>query len=192
MRAEADADRTLITGVALTVLALDQVTKVALQGSLHLYERVALVPGVLDLTHVHNRGMAFGLFDDVAGGWLRWALVAVAVLAVVIIWSYARREPATTWLLAAFGCVLGGALGNLVDRLRLGYVVDFILVHWGAWQFPAFNVADSAITIGGICLFLDLAREAESDPGDEPEDEAAASSDDDPAPDAADPDLPAA
>lgn len=192
MRADAEADRALIPGVALTVLALDQVTKVMLQASLRLHERVAVIPGILDITHVHNRGMAFGLLDDVAVGWLRWALVAVAVLAVAIIWSYARREPGTTWLLSAFGAILGGALGNLADRLRLGYVVDFVLLHWDSWQFPAFNVADSAITIGGICLFLDLAREAESDSAEQTGDEAAASSEDERAGEAPDRDLPVA
>jgi signal peptidase II len=104
------------------------------------------------------------LFNSVAGPWLRWILVGVALVAVLIIWSYARHETERPGVLFAFGAILGGALGNLVDRLRIGYVEDFILAHWGRHEWPAFNVADAAITMGGIALFLTLARER-----DEPE-----------------------
>jgi len=141
------------------VVLLDQVTKAICVATMPLYSRVTLVDGLLDLTHVRNRGMAFGVFNSIHADWLRWVLVAVAIGAVGIIWSYARKESHRLVVLLAFGAILGGAVGNLIDRLRLGYVVDFVLAHWGLHEFPAFNVADSAITMGGIVLFLTLARD---------------------------------
>ena len=95
--------------------------------------------------------------------------MAVALLAVFVIWTYARQERARSSVLVAFGAILGGAVGNLVDRLRLGFVEDFILVHWGTYEWPAFNVADTAVTMGGIALFIALARDNDDVP-DEPED----------------------
>lgn len=145
--------------VCVAVVVLDQLSKAAVLASIPLHGRVTLWPGLLALTHVHNRGMAFGLFSDLDGRWLRWALALVALAAVYVIWSYARHERHRPAVLVAFGAILGGALGNLVDRLRFGYVVDFVLAHWDLHEFPAFNVADSAITLGGILLFLALARE---------------------------------
>ena len=148
-----------VVPISLAVIALDQATKALVRATLALHSRTPIWPGLFDLTHVRNRGMAFGLFNGIDGAWLRWVLVAVAVGAVLVIWSYARREQHRLAVLVAFGAILGGALGNLIDRLRFGYVVDFLLAHWGSHEFPAFNAADSAITMGGILLFLALARE---------------------------------
>ncbi len=145
--------------VAVTVLIADQVTKAIAVANIPLHTRTTIVDGFFAITHAHNRGMAFGLFNSVGGPWLRWILVAIAIAAVLIIWSYARHETGRPIVLFAFGAILGGALGNLVDRLRFGYVEDFILAHWGVHEWPAFNVADAAITMGGIALFLTLARE---------------------------------
>jgi len=145
--------------VAVAVLIVDQVTKAIAVANIPLHTRVPIVDGFFALTHAHNRGMAFGLFNNVGGPWLRWVLVGVALVAVGIIWSYARHETNRPGVLLAFGAILGGALGNLVDRLRFGYVEDFILAHWGAHEWPAFNVADAAITMGGVALFITLARE---------------------------------
>lgn len=150
--------------VAATVLVVDQVTKAIAVADIPLHTRVTIVDGFFAFTHAHNRGMAFGLFNNAGSPWLRWILVGVALIAVAIIWSYARHETNRPGVLLAFGAILGGALGNLVDRLRFGYVEDFILAHWGVHEWPAFNVADAAITMGGIALFLTLAREQ-----DEPE-----------------------
>lgn len=151
--------RSPILTTALTVVALDQATKLLVLERIPLHSRIPLIDGLFAFTHVHNRGMAFGLFNTVDGGWLRWVLVAVAIAAVAIIWSYARQEAGRTAVMLGFGAVLGGAIGNLIDRLRFGYVVDFVLAHWGPHEFPAFNVADAAITMGGITLFVALARE---------------------------------
>jgi len=153
--------------VALVILIADQITKAIMMANVPLHTRIPVVDGLFAFTHVHNRGMAFGLFNSVGGPWLRWALAGVAIVAVFIIWSYARHEVARPTVLIAFGCILGGAIGNLVDRVRYGYVEDFVLAHWNTHEFPAFNVADAAITIGGIVLFLTLAREP-----DDPEAEA--------------------
>lgn len=145
--------------VAAIVVVLDQITKAICVAEVPLHARIPVIDGFLALTHVHNRGMAFGLFNGIEASWLRWLLAGVAVAAVVIIWSYARDESHRTPVLIAFGAILGGAVGNLIDRVRHGYVVDFILAHWDRYEFPAFNVADSAITIGGVILFLALARD---------------------------------
>lgn len=167
-------DRRLMLGVAAAVVLIDQVTKALCVASIPLHARRPIVDGYLALTHVRNRGMAFGLFNGLDAEWVRWALAGLAVAAVAIIWMYARQERSHTAVLIAFGAILGGAIGNLIDRVRLGYVVDFLLAHWGPYEWPAFNVADSAITMGGVALFLVLATErdepegAHSDPTDEP------------------------
>jgi signal peptidase II len=148
-----------IPAVAGLVVVADQISKAIAVADIPLHSRVVIVDGLFALTHAHNRGMAFGLFNSVDGAWLRWVLVAVAVAAVAVIWTYARQEASRPAVTYAFGAILGGALGNLVDRLRFGYVEDFILAHWGPYEWPAFNVADAAITMGGIVLFLALARE---------------------------------
>jgi signal peptidase II len=161
------ASQRTIPITALGILVVDQITKAVMIANVPLHTRVPLIEGLLAFTHVHNRGMAFGLFNSAGAPWLRWLLAAVAIAAVFIIWSYARLEVGRPTVLVAFGCILGGALGNLVDRLRYGYVEDFVLAHWNRHEFPAFNVADAAITMGGIVLFIVLARER-----DEPDTEA--------------------
>ena len=108
-----------------------------------------------NLTLQHNTGAAFSFLSD-AGGWQRYFFsgIAVVISVALVIWLY--RLPAKQWLLAlSLGLILGGALGNLWDRLVLGYVVDFISVHYRGWYFPAFNIADSAITVGAGCMLLD-------------------------------------
>lgn len=166
----------VILPLAAFIVVLDQISKAMVIEWIPLHSRIRLVDGFLALTHVRNRGMAFGLFQGVESGWLRWVLVAVALGAVMIIWSYARHETANPLVLVAFGAILGGAVGNLIDRLRFGYVVDFVLAHWGDAEWPAFNVADSAITMGGIALFLALARENSDERDSEPAEDAAAPS----------------
>ena len=153
--------RRVILITSLCVLVIDQITKTLCWMNIPLHARVPVLGNVFSLTHVHNRGMAFGFFNTAQAGWVRWALVAVAIAAVAIIWSYARTESTQRSVALAFGAILGGAIGNLTDRLLYGYVIDFVLLHWNRYEFPAFNVADSAITMGGIALFLALARDNE-------------------------------
>ncbi|HVP34616.1 MAG TPA: signal peptidase II [Steroidobacteraceae bacterium] len=142
------------------VVVLDQVSKAWVLQHFALFERVQVTP-VLDIVLTYNTGAAFSMLAD-APGWQRWVFVALAlgVSAVLLVWL--RRLAAATHALIACGLALivGGALGNMIDRLRLGHVIDFIHAHWGTHYFPAFNVADSAITVGAALLLLDAWREA--------------------------------
>ena len=127
---------------------------------LPLHGRYEVIENLLAINHVQNYGAAFGLFADVSGDLLRWVLVIVSIVAVGMIWAYAREGWHQSKIVIAFGMILGGALCNLVDRLRLGYVVDFIDVHWGSYHWPSFNVADAAITVGALILFLAMAQQS--------------------------------
>ena len=140
--------------LAAAVIALDQWSKRLLEAALQLSETRYVLP-VFNIVRAHNRGAAFSMFDA-ASGWQRWVFsaLAIGVSAALIVWLK-RLERGATLLAAALALVLGGALGNVIDRLRLGYVVDFIQVHWQQHYFPAFNVADAAITVGAGLLLLD-------------------------------------
>lgn len=140
--------------VSLLVVVLDQVTKQLATAMLDYARPVELLP-VFDLTLLHNTGAAFSFLAS-AGGWQRWffALLAGGVSVVLVLWIK-RLKAHETWLAIALALVLGGALGNLYDRVVLSYVVDFISIHYQQRYFPAFNVADSAITIGAIMLIID-------------------------------------
>lgn len=136
------------------VIGIDQWSKRLIETTLQLADTRYCLP-VFNLVRWHNRGAAFSMFER-ASGWQRWAfsgLAAVVSLALMV-WL-ARLERRANLLAAALALILAGALGNVVDRLRLGYVIDFLQVHWQQHYFPAFNVADSAITVGAGCLLLD-------------------------------------
>lgn len=141
--------------VALGVILLDQLTKQLIVTRLDYLEVIELLP-VLNLTHVYNPGAAFSFLAD-ASGWQRWffAGLAIAVGVVIIVWLK-RLKARTQWMLAcALSLILGGAIGNVIDRVRLGHVIDFVHAHWGESDFPAFNVADAAISVGAALLLLD-------------------------------------
>ena len=141
--------------IALIVLVLDQLTKSWEIAEFYLGQR-EIITSFFNLVHVHNYGAAFSFLSD-AGGWQRWFFAALSALvsAVIIVWI--SRLPKTRWIESlALALILGGALGNLYDRLVLGYVVDFLDFHWSGSHFPAFNVADSGITMGAILLILDM------------------------------------
>ncbi len=140
--------------LAAAVLVLDQASKQAAVALLEVHGPVELLP-VLDLALSFNRGAAFSFLAG-AGGWQRWffTALAIAVGGVIVYWLY-RLPPGQRRLGAALGMVLGGAMGNVVDRVWLGHVVDFIDLHYGDWHWPTFNVADSAITIGVVLIILD-------------------------------------
>ncbi len=142
--------------LALTaaIIGLDQWSKRLIERTLQLYEAIYCLP-VFNIVRAHNRGAAFSMFDG-ASGWQRWAFsVLAAIVSVSLVVWLARLERHANLLAGALALILAGALGNVIDRLRLGYVVDFLQVHWHEHYFPAFNVADSAITIGAVLLLLD-------------------------------------
>lgn len=136
------------------VIWLDWQTKQWVSEALVLY-RPQEVFSWLNITLAHNYGAAFSFLSD-AGGWQRWffSILATVVSLVLLVWLI--RLPRSEWLTAvALALIIGGAIGNLIDRIQLGYVVDFIDVYYKDWHYPAFNVADSAITIGVVLLLLD-------------------------------------
>ena len=143
--------------VAALVVA-DQLTKRMVVERFAYGESVALLP-VLDLTRLHNTGAAFSLLADQTG-WQRWFFSTIAaVVAVALGVMLLRLERGTARLLvASYALIMAGALGNLIDRLQHGYVVDFVHLHWQGWYYPAFNVADSAITVGALLLVYDAFR----------------------------------
>jgi signal peptidase II len=142
------------------VILLDQITKAMVTRSLELYDTIDLLP-VLKLTHLQNTGAAFSMLAN-AGGWQRWFFTALALIvsAVLMVWLRRIRTPEQTILALGLSLILGGALGNVIDRVWHGHVIDFIFVHWNDAYFPAFNVADSAITIGAGCMLIDAFLES--------------------------------
>jgi signal peptidase II len=142
---------------ALVVLA-DQLSKSYITSHYGEFEFTTVLP-ILDITRMHNVGAAFS-FLATASGWQRWLFISLAVIVSIgiVVWLY--RMPRSQGLLACgLALVLGGAMGNVIDRIRLGAVVDFIHFHWDRAYFPAFNIADSAITVGAACLILDAMLE---------------------------------
>ncbi|MBM4207585.1 MAG: lipoprotein signal peptidase [Gammaproteobacteria bacterium] len=138
-------------------IVLDQVSKLIVDSSMQLHETIPLMP-CFNLTYVHNTGAAFSFLSE-AGGWQRWffAALAIVISAVLSVWL-ARLQKHETLLAVALVLVLGGAVGNLIDRLAYGYVIDFIDVYYDSWHWPAFNIADSAITLGVGLLLVDSFR----------------------------------
>ncbi|MCL4813638.1 MAG: signal peptidase II [Vicinamibacteraceae bacterium] len=149
------ARRPLLAGIVL-IVAVDQFTKWLVERSLALHQSVEVVPGLLNLTHVRNTGAAFGVLNAADFPYKPVVVACVAVLALAAIAYYAAKFGQDTALgRTAMMLVLGGAVGNLVDRALRGYVVDFVDAYWRGWHFWAFNVADAAITVGAIFLILD-------------------------------------
>ena len=143
--------------IALFIVALDQVVKALVRRSLALSESVTVIPGFFDLTRVHNSGAAFGLMNGVDFPFKTAALACVALAALGGLAAYAASLPSEQWLARmGLALILGGAAGNLIDRIAWGYVLDFVDVYWSGWHFWAFNVADSAITVGVALMILDL------------------------------------
>ena len=140
--------------LTLLCLVLDQITKQWVAGSFDLYESVSVLP-IFSLTYVHNLGAAFSFLAD-QGGWQRWFFTAIAAIASIIFIVWLAKTPKSQKLLSiAFALMLSGALGNLIDRVLFGYVIDFLDFHWSGNHFPAFNVADSMIFIGAALMILE-------------------------------------
>ena len=141
--------------LTVAVIVIDQITKLLVVQNFSYGERLNLLP-VLDLTLAYNRGAAWSFLDS-ASGWQRWMFsgLAVVVAAVLVVWLRRLKARSQGLLACALSLILAGALGNVIDRVRLGHVIDFILAYWNEHAFPVFNVADSAITIGAALLLLD-------------------------------------
>ena len=153
--------RWIAYGAAAGVFVLDRLTKRLVEARIGFEDTVKVIPGFFDIVHSQNRGVAFGIFNDSAFEW-RTALLVAASLAAAVVVSWILRHPerldrAVFWGLVL---VLGGALGNVYDRIVAGQVTDFLLFYLGDYQWPAFNVADSAIVVGSGLLLLDLVRSA--------------------------------
>lgn len=147
-------------GLAAVLVAADQVTKQLILASYQLGDSTTIT-GFFNIVRAHNTGAAFSFLAD-AGGWQRWFFTAVGVAAAVFIVWMLRSHPGQKLFAFALACILGGALGNVIDRLMHGYVVDFLDFHWAflagifpGGHFPAFNIADAAITVGAVALILD-------------------------------------
>jgi signal peptidase II len=141
----------------LAVILLDRVTKIAVARAMDLHASTTVIPGFFKLVHVRNRGAAFGIFNDHPAAWKTGLLIAFSFLALAVVlgllWKSARTFNAST---VGLSLILGGAIGNLWDRITHGYVVDFLLVYYRQYEWPAFNVADSCIVVGAILLAGDV------------------------------------
>ena len=156
-QAQASSRRYTELSIALVIVIADQITKAIVRQRFELHESVTIIPGLFDLTRVHNSGAAFGLLNaaDFPFKTVILSLISTAALAGVAL--YAAMLPPSQWLArVGLACILGGAAGNLIDRLTAGFVVDFFDFYWRDWHFWAFNIADAAITIGVALMILDM------------------------------------
>jgi signal peptidase II len=145
--------------ISLLVIVVDQLSKLWIERTFELGDTIAVLP-VLDIVRAHNTGAAFSFMAG-AGGWQRWAFSVLAVGVSIALVFWLRKLALATHALLVFGLalILGGAIGNVIDRIEHGYVVDFVHAHWGAAYFAAFNVADAAISIGAVLVILDALLE---------------------------------
>jgi len=145
--------------LSLFVIALDQISKLYFEAHLLLHPPIEVIENYFSFSLAYNKGAAFSFLAD-AGGWQRWFFIVLSlgVSAVLVVWLK-RLKAHETLVAIGLALILGGAIGNLIDRIAYGQVIDFILVHWQhRWYFPAFNLADSAITLGAAALLLDMLR----------------------------------
>ena len=141
-------------GLSFLAVLLDQLSKLLIADNMQLYQSINIMPYV-NLTYVHNTGAAFSFLSE-AGGWQRWFFAALAIVigSVIAVWL-SRLKAHETLMAVSLSLVLGGAIGNLIDRLAYGYVIDFLDVYVQTWHWPAFNVADSAISLGVVLMLLE-------------------------------------
>ena len=144
--------------LSLFVVALDQLSKIWILNNLALYQDINILP-IFDITYVQNPGAAFSFLSD-AGGWQRWFFTGIAIVISCLLVFWMVRTPAKQkLLLTSYSLILGGAIGNVIDRISYGYVVDFLHFYYERWSFPAFNIADIAISCGAALLILEAILE---------------------------------
>ena len=160
--------RTFFASAAL-VVALDQATKHLIKTGMKMYESIIVIKDIFKITYIENSGIAFGIFNGESHHWVRWALagiIFIAAVSITVYWAYNRSQGII--FSAACGMILGGALGNLIDRVFIGRITDFIEVGYRNVTWPVFNIADSAVSVG-VCLFiifiLNEKREGTNAPG---------------------------
>lgn len=139
--------------LALWIVMLDQVSKIIAEATLHYGQRVNVLP-IFDFTLLYNPGAAFSFLAN-QPGWQRWFFTVIALIAIAFITYLMRKHRGDKRFLLALSLILGGAVGNLIDRVLYGHVIDFLLFYWETWHYPAFNLADSAITVGAVLLIAD-------------------------------------
>ncbi len=138
--------------LSVLIIVADQVSKWVVLQHFQLHDSLPVIAGLLNWTLAYNEGAAFSFLSD-AGGWQRWFFTALAVIVSAILVVWLKRTNRADWRTAMpLALIIGGAIGNVIDRIRLGHVVDFIDVHYGTWSWPAFNSADSAISVGAVML----------------------------------------
>lgn len=155
----------VLIAVSALAAALDQWTKVLVDARIPLAHHVPVIQGLFDLVHVRNRGGAFGLFANMSPTVRGPVFLVLSIAAIALVVGMIRKAPDDRWgLVTALSLVLGGAIGNLIDRIRLGEVIDFLDFYRGRYHWPAFNVADIAIVVGVGMLMIDLVRHPDADP----------------------------
>lgn len=148
--------------LAIVILILDQVTKFWAYGRLRTGPDITVIDGLFKLSYTENPGIAFGMLSESESALKIWLLAAVSLAAVAVVIYFAIKAPPNNRLMmVALMCVLGGIIGNLIDRVRLGVVIDFILLYVGEYRWPTFNIADAAICIGAVLLSIDILRDGE-------------------------------
>lgn len=152
----------LLGGYALLALLLDQLTKFWVLAAIPEHKSITVIPGLLDLVNIRNRGAAFGFLNRSDIEWQFWLFLLATLVAAVAIILLVRTAQEQPWLFRALGLVMGGALGNLVDRIRFRAVVDFLDIYVGDWHWPAFNVADMAICVGAFLACIVIWRTPEA------------------------------
>jgi signal peptidase II len=151
------ATRHIEIWIAVVIVVLDQVTKAVVRSQFELYEGVPVVPGFFNLTRVHNTGAAFGMLNSMDFPFKTAVLATIAAAALTGLAFFASTLPAVQWLSrVGIALIIGGAAGNLIDRVSLGYVTDFVDLYWQGWHFWAFNVADAAISVGVALMVLEM------------------------------------
>jgi signal peptidase II len=148
-----------LLAVGGTIILLDQVTKLLVLHFLPLYSAMEIIPGFFNLVHVRNTGGAFSILAGANSAWRQSLFIGLTLVVVaILLFAYGKLRPDDRWTRTAYVLITGGALGNLIDRLRLGEVVDFLDCYVGSYHWPAFNLADSAISVGAVMLIVSVLR----------------------------------
>lgn len=158
-----------LLSIVCSVIVLDQITKFWISSRMNLYETAVLIPGLLSFTYIHNNGAAFGILSGTDSPWVPYFFMAVTFVAIgVLTVLYRSTQPHQFWYRTSYALILGGAIGNLIDRIRFDSVVDFVDCYVGTYHWPAFNVADSCISVGVMILAIVLLFEKEPVEKDDP------------------------